>query len=158
MTKEHRYQLTVTWTGNRGEGTSSYRSYERDNVVSAEHTVSIDGSADAHFRGNPSRWNPEQLLVAAASQCHLLSYLHQAAVNGVVVVNYVDHPTGVMTEDGDGGGRFTDITLHPTVTVTEQAMVETAERLHHDANRACFVASSLAIPVQHDVTTLVQPA
>ena len=158
MTKEHRYQVTVTWTGNRGEGTSSYRSYDRDHVIGAEHAVSIDGSADPHFRGNPSRWNPEQLLVAAASQCHMLSYLHQAAVNGVVVVKYVDHPTGVMTEDGAGGGRFTDITLHPTVTVTDQAMVETAERLHHDANRTCFVASSLAIPVRHDVTTVVRPA
>lgn len=158
MTKEHRYQLTVTWTGNRGEGTISYRSYDRDHVVSAEHAASIEGSADPYFRGNPSRWNPEQLLVAAASQCHMLSYLHQAAVNGVVVVKYVDHPTGVMTEDGEGGGAFTDITLHPTVTVTDPAMVETAERLHNDANRACFVASSLAIPVQHDATTVVRTA
>lgn len=158
MTRQHRYQLTVEWTGNRGEGTSSYRSYDRDHEISAEHATTIAGSADPHFRGNPSRWNPEQLLVASASQCHMLSYLHQAAVHGVVVTKYVDHATGVMTEDGNGGGRFTDITLHPVVTVTEQAMVETAERLHTDANRSCFVAASLAIPVQHEVTTMVRPA
>lgn len=157
MSKEHRYQLTVEWTGNRGEGTSSYRSYDRDHEIRAEHVATIAGSSDPHFRGNPSRWNPEQLLVASASQCHLLSYLHQAAVNGVVVTNYVDHPTAVMTEDGEGGGRFTDITLHPVVTVADEAMVETAERLHEDANRTCFVASSLAVPVQHDVTTVVRP-
>jgi organic hydroperoxide reductase OsmC/OhrA len=158
MAKEHHYQLTVTWTGNRGEGTSSYRSYDRDHEISAEHLPSIAGSSDQHFRGNRSRWNPEQLLVAAASQCHMLSYLHHAAVNGVVVVDYVDHATGVMTEDGEGGGRFTDITLHPVVTVTAEAMVETAQRLHSDADRTCFVASSLAIPVQHDVTTVVRAA
>jgi organic hydroperoxide reductase OsmC/OhrA len=147
--------LTVEWTGNRGEGTSSYRSYDRDHVVAAEHATSIAGSADPHFRGNPSRWNPEQLLLASAAQCHMLSYLHHAAVNGVVVTKYVDHPTAIMTEDGAGGGRFTDITLHPVVTVSAADMVETAERLHHDANRTCFVASSLAVPVQHDVTTVV---
>jgi organic hydroperoxide reductase OsmC/OhrA len=88
----------------------------------------------------------------------MLSYLHHAALNGVVVVNYVDHPTAVMTEDGQGGGKFTDITLHPVVTVTDEAMVEAAERLHSDANRSCFVASSLAVPVSHDVTTVVRAA
>lgn len=158
MGKQHRYQLTVEWTGNRGEGTASYRSYDRDSQVSAEHVEPIAGSSDPHFRGNPSRWNPEQLLLAAASQCHLLSYLHQAAVNGVVVTKYVDHPTGVLTEDGNGGGTFTDITLHPVVTVAEQAMVETAERLHADANRTCFIANSLALPIHHDVTTVVSGA
>jgi organic hydroperoxide reductase OsmC/OhrA len=88
----------------------------------------------------------------------MLSYLHHAAVNGVVVTEYVDHPTGVLTEDEDGGGKFTDITLHPIVTVADEAMLETAERLHHDANRTCFIASSLALPVQHDVTTVVSAA
>jgi organic hydroperoxide reductase OsmC/OhrA len=158
MTKEHRYQLTVEWTGNRGEGTTSYRSYDRDHEISAEHAVNIAGSSDPQFRGNRSRWNPEQLLMASASQCHMLSYLHHAAVNGVVVTKYVDHPTGVLTEEEDGSGKFTDITLHPIVTVADEDMLETAERLHHDANRSCFIASSLALPVQHDVTTVVSPA
>lgn len=157
MGKEHHYQLTVEWVGNRGEGTASYRSYDRDHEIRAEHAETIAGSSDPHFRGSPARWNPEQLLVAAASQCHMLAYLHSAAVNGVVVTSYVDHPTGVLTEDDSGGGRFTDITLHPVVTVADEAMVANAQRLHSDANRSCFIASSLALPVQHDVTTLVQP-
>ena len=156
MPKQHRYNVTVEWTGNRGEGTASYRSYDRDHVVTAEHTPSIAGSSDPAFRGNPSRWNPEQLLVASAAQCHLLSYLHHAAINGVVVTDYVDHPTAVMTEDGAGGGRFTEIVLHPLVTVAEASMVETAERLHHDANRSCFIASSLNLPVTHEARTRVR--
>jgi organic hydroperoxide reductase OsmC/OhrA len=154
--KQHRYTVTVEWTGNRGEGTASYRSYDRDHEVRAENLPPILGSSDRYFRGNPSRWNPEQLLVVAASQCHMLSYLHHAAVNDVVVTGYVDHPTAVMTEDGNGGGQFTEIVLHPLVTVADASMIETAERLHHDANRSCFIASSLNLPVQHDARTAVQ--
>jgi organic hydroperoxide reductase OsmC/OhrA len=158
VSKQHRYTVTVEWTGNRGEGTASYRSYDRDHEVSAEHTPSISGSSDPAFRGNPSRWNPEQLLVASAAQCHLLSYLHHAATNDVVVTDYVDHPTAVLTEDDAGGGRFTEIVLHPLVTVADAAMVETAQRLHHDANRTCFVASTLNLPVTHDAHIRVRGA
>jgi organic hydroperoxide reductase OsmC/OhrA len=156
--RQHRYSVTVEWTGNRCEGTSSYRSYDRDHEVRAEHATTIAGSSDPAFRGNPSRWNPEQLLVASASQCHMLSYLHHAAINGITVVGYVDHPTAVMTEDGEGGGAFTEITLHPLVTITDPNQVELAEQLHHDANRTCFVASSLALPVTHEARTLVREA
>ena len=154
--RQHHYTLTVEWTGNRGEGTSSYRSYDRDNEVRAEHAPTIAGSADPAFRGNPSRWNPEQLLIAAVSQCHMLAYLHLAAVNGVVVTGYVDYPTAVMTEDGEGGGKFTDITLYPLVTITDEAAVDLADRLHHDANRTCFIASSLGLPVGHQPRTVVR--
>ena len=79
----HRYDVTVTWTGNDGEGTKSYRSYRRDHDVDAPGRPTVPGSSDPAFRGDPSRWNPEQLLVAALSQCHMLSYLHQCAANGV---------------------------------------------------------------------------
>ena len=155
MPGQHRYQVTVEWTGNRGEGTAGYRSYDRDHDVRADDAATIAGSSDPHFRGNRSRWNPEQLFVASVSQCHMLSYLHHAASNGVVVTSYVDHPIGVMTEDGAGGGAFTELTLHPVVTVSDEAMVEAADHLHADANRTCFIAQSLTIPVQHEATTLV---
>lgn len=155
MPRQHRYTATVEWTGNRGEGTSSYRSYDRDHTITAEHTAEILGSSDPTFRGNPSRWNPEQLLMVATSQCHMLAYLHLAAVNGVVVTGYLDHPTAVMTEDTEGSGRFSEIVLHPLVTVTDSAMVERADALHLDANRACFIANSLNLPVGHDARTRV---
>jgi organic hydroperoxide reductase OsmC/OhrA len=95
------------------------------------------------------------LLLAAASQCHMLSYLHQAASNGVVVTAYIDHPTAVMTEDGNGGGRFTKITLHPLVTITDAAQVDLAGQLHDPANQACFIASTLNLPVAHEARTVV---
>lgn len=156
MGRQHQYALAVEWTGDRGEGTASYRSYDRDHEITGENLAPIAGSSDRAFRGDPSRWNPEQLLLAAASQCHLLAYLHHAAVNGVVVVGYVDHPTAVLTEDGAGGGKITEIVLHPLVTVAAADQVETAESLHMAANRDCFIANSLALPVQHDVRTVVR--
>jgi organic hydroperoxide reductase OsmC/OhrA len=155
MGPEHRYAVTVEWTGNRGSGTDTYRTYGRDNAVTADGPAPIDGSADRAFRGDPARWNPEQLLLAAASQCHLLSYLHQAVLNGVVVVGYVDNPTAVMTEDGAGGGRFTEIVLHPVVTISATSDPDVAARIHADAGRACFIANSLNLPVQHEVQTIV---
>jgi organic hydroperoxide reductase OsmC/OhrA len=155
ISRKHTYQLTVRWTGNRGSGTAGYRSYGREHEVSTDGPPTLLGSSDPVFRGNANRWNPEQLLVAAASQCHLLSYLHVAAVSGVVVTDYVDEATAVMEEDDHGGGRFTEITLHPTVTVASADQVETAQRLHEEANRLCFIAASLAVPVRHAVRTLV---
>jgi organic hydroperoxide reductase OsmC/OhrA len=155
MGPEHHYAVTVEWTGNTGTGTSDYRSYSRDNLVTADGPPPLDGSADRAFRGDPSRWNPEQLFLAAASQCHMLAYLHQAAINGVVVVGYVDHPTGTMREDGADGGSFNEIALHPEVTITADSDVALAERLHHNANRTCFIAASLNVPVLHEVHTVV---
>ena len=152
---EHRYQLAVEWTGNTGDGTATYRSYRRDHEVREAAAGTLLGSADRAFRGDPARWNPEQLLLAAAAQCHLLSYLHQAAVNGVVVVAYTDEPTATLTEDGAGGGRITEIVLNPVVTVAAADQVARAEQLHEPANRACFIANSLNVPVQHRPRTVV---
>jgi organic hydroperoxide reductase OsmC/OhrA len=104
--KTHCYEVTISWTGNRGEGTASYRAYARDHEVTADGRPAIPGSSDPAFRGDPARWNPEQLLVASLSQCHMLAYLHQCAVSGVVVVAYEDNPDGLMTETEDGGGAL----------------------------------------------------
>ena len=158
MGPDHRYAVALEWTGNTGEGTSTYRSYSREHRVTAEGPPPIEGSADRAFRGDPARWNPEQLLLVAAAQCHMLSYLHQAAMHGVAVVAYSDHPTAVMTEDGAGGGRFTQIVLHPQVTISAASDRDVAERIHADAGRTCFIAASLNLPVQHEARTVVAAA
>src|SRR5919107_3989378 len=118
---EHRYALTVTWTGNTGEGTSTYRGYRRTHVVTAEGPPELAGSADRTFHGDRDRWNPEQLLVAALSQCHMLSFLHVCVRHGVVVTGYRDAATGAMTETPDGGGRFDRVDLHPEVALADEA-------------------------------------
>jgi organic hydroperoxide reductase OsmC/OhrA len=152
---QHTYELTVRWTGNTGEGTRSYRGYDRTHEVEAEGGLVLPGSSDPAFRGDPGRWNPEQLFVASLSQCHLLWYLHLCSVNGVVVVSYEDRPRGVLELDDSGGGRFSSVVLRPAVAVTEESMVERATALHRDAHARCFIANSVSVPVTHEPTTAV---
>ncbi|HCS60663.1 MAG TPA: peroxiredoxin [Microbacterium sp.] len=149
---EHNYSLTATWTGNTGTGTSGYRDYSRDVTIRVEGKPELLASADKPFRGDSARWNPEDLLIASLSECHLLSYLHACVVAGVVVVSYRDNATGVMTEDGKSGGAFTDVLLRPEVVVAEASMIEAAERAHNDAHRMCFIANSVNFPVRHEAT------
>lgn len=156
MAKEHHYVTQLRWTGNRGEGTSNYRAYDRDHVLSTNGKPEIPGSSDPSFRGNPQRYNPEELLVASLSSCHMLWYLHLCAVNGVVVVSYEDRAEGVMAETADGGGHFTLVVLRPVVTVTTAAMVEKAKELHHGANQLCFIANSVNFPVRHEPVIAVE--
>jgi organic hydroperoxide reductase OsmC/OhrA len=150
MPRIHRYGVSVTWTGNRGTGTSGYRAYARDHDVTAGGPPVIAASSDAAFRGDPARWNPELELVAALSQCHMLWYLHLCAMAGVVVTSYTDHADGTMTEDDDGSGRFTEVVLRPRVIIASSEMAETAASLHKEAHAKCFIANSVNFPVRHE--------
>lgn len=149
MHLEHHFALELEWTGNRGTGTSDYKSYGREHIVSAEGKHPIEGSSDRVFRGNAERWNPEEMLIAALSQCHLLSYLHVAASHGVVVTAYTDAATGTMEQTGNGGGHFTSVTLRPLVTIAggDSAL---ALSLHEEASEKCFIAASVNFPVLHE--------
>ncbi len=151
---EHHYSLTVQWTGNLGEGTSSYRGYSRDHDVRIPGLPVLLGSADPTFHGDRSRYNPEQLLLAALAQCHLLSFLHVAVRHGVVVTDYRDEATGLMRLNRDGSGQFESVTLHPRVVVADPAHVELAEQMHREANQVCFIARSVNFPVLHDPVTV----
>ena len=147
MAKHHHYQSTVRWTGNTGTGTSAYGAYSRNHEIVASGKPTIPASSDPAFSGDASRYNPEELLVASLSACHMLWYLHLCAVNKVVVLDYEDQAGGIMEETGDGGGRFLEVTLRPGITVTAESDLETAKRLHHDAHEKCFIASSVNFPV-----------
>ncbi|UQX88023.1 OsmC family protein [Jatrophihabitans telluris] len=147
--RTHDYRLSVTWTGNRGAGTADIRGYGRDHAVSAEGKPGLLGSADRAFRGDPSRWNPEELLLAALSQCHMLAYLSVAALAGVVVTDYSDEATGRMVEAAGNSGRFEWAELHPVVTVADESMIEAAGHLHAEARRQCFIANSVNFEVRH---------
>lgn len=146
---EHQYALQMEWTGNNGTGTDGYRNYGRNHTIRIEGKPDLLGSADPTFRGDRSRHNPEELLVAALSACHMLSYLHVCVKNGVVVTAYTDNATGSMQTVGDGG-HMTEVVLHPQVTVRDADMVEKANALHGEASKLCFIASSVNFPVRHE--------
>jgi organic hydroperoxide reductase OsmC/OhrA len=151
------YETEVVWTGNLGTGTDSYRSYARAHEVRAPGGPPIPGSSDPAFRGERERWNPEQLLLAALSQCHMLAYLHVCAVNGVTVTAYTDHATGTMEETSGGSGHFTRAVLRPSVEVASPGMAAKAAGLHAEAHAVCFIANSVNFPVEHEASVTVRP-
>ena len=153
---EHRYALTVRWTGNLGAGTSTYRGYSRDHDVEIAGLPVLRGSADPTFHGDRQRYNPEQLLLAALSQCHMLSFLHVAVKHGVVVTAYEDRADGLMRTNRDGSGQFESVTLKPRATVAEPVAPELLEELHVEANKVCFIARSVNFPVLHQPTAAVE--
>jgi organic hydroperoxide reductase OsmC/OhrA len=145
--KDHCYNTSIEWTGNRGEGTSGYRVYERSYDLVSVGKPMLQGSADATFRGDASKWNPEDMLLAALSSCHMLSYLHCCADAGVSVIAYTDAAEGTMELASDGSGHFIQVVLHPQVTITSASSIALAQELHHKAHELCFIANSVNFPV-----------
>lgn len=156
MNRTHNYDLTVKWTGNRGTGTSKYDAYDRSHTIIKDGKADIQGSSDPAFRGDCSRHNPEELLVASVSSCHMLWFLHLCSKAGVLVIDYEDRAIGHMEETGEGGGRFTEIVLQPRVTVTDESMTGKLDELHHRANELCFIANSCNFPIRHEAVCLIK--
>ena len=156
MNLDHDYAVHIEWTGNLGSGTRDYRGYSRDHTISAEGNPDILASSDRTFHGSAERWNPEELLLAALSDCHMLSYLHSAVRNGIVVTAYQDDAVGTMRTSGDGGA-FTAVTLRPVVTISA-GDPDVALAIHADAGANCFIASSVNFPVHHEPRIVVSAA
>lgn len=146
MAKEHHYSGKIEWTGNQGTGTDSYSSYSRDFEASVSGKSVLHGSSDPAFRGDATKYNPEDLLLLSLSSCHMLWYLHLCSEAGVVVTHYSDSPQGTM-EENSKGGRFTKVVLHPEVKVLTPDMTEKAISLHSKAHELCFIANSVNFPV-----------
>ena len=155
--KTHHYLAFVDWKGNQGKGTSGYADYERDFSVRIDGKEQVlRGSADSAFLGNPHRFNPEELLIASISSCHMLWYLHLCADNGIIVLEYADSASGKMIEFDGGGGKFESVTLSPLVTVASAEMVDLAKQLHQEAHNKCFISNSCNFPIGHEITVNVQ--
>lgn len=151
MSREHRYSVSTVWTGNLGQGTADYRAYARKHEISAAgKSAPIPGSSDPSFRGDPSRYNPEQLLVASLSACHMLWVLHLAADAGIVVTEYADAAEGFMSENPDGSGEFVRVMLRPRMRIADPSRLNDARALHHKAHAMCFIARSVRFPVDHE--------
>ena len=153
--KHHTYTTRTEWTGNLGEGTANYRAYSRDHVLSAAGRPDLQGSSDPAFRGDASRWNPEDLLVASLSSCHMLWYLHLCAQAKIIVSDYRDEAVGTMIEDEGGGGRFAAAVLRPVAILAAGGDAAKAAALHEEAHRLCFIANSVNFPVAVEPTVVV---
>lgn len=156
MSKQHHYNAQITWTGNAGTGTSGYTQYKRDFAVSIEGKHDLLGCSDPAFRGDPSKYNPEDMLLCSLSSCHMLWYLHLCADNGIIVSTYIDKASGLMEETPGGGGRFTEVNLHPVVEINDASQMELANRLHEQAGQKCFITQSCNFPVKVHPETRVK--
>lgn len=150
--KQHTYVTTVTWTGNPGEGTSRRGDHSRNHDIAVAGKPPIAGSSDPAFRGDPTRHNPEDLLVASISACHMLWYLSLAGKAGIAVLSYIDEAEGIMEEASDGGGRITQVVLRPRITLAAGSDQALADDIHHEAHEKCFIAQSVNMPITVEAT------
>lgn len=150
MTKTHDYTTRVLWTGNRGEGTKSYRSYYRTWDIAVPGKPVIACSNDPLLGGDPTLMNPEDLLLSALSACHMLWYLHLASVAKITVLGYEDAPIGVGEASPNGAGRFVSATLRPRITLAEGTDATAANAIHSEIHTYCFIARSVNFPITHE--------
>ncbi|HEY2891760.1 MAG TPA: OsmC family protein [Dongiaceae bacterium] len=149
MSNQHEYNIETVWTGSSEGPTTSYEGYSREYLVSIPGKPDLRGTADPIFRGDPALHNPEDLLVAALSTCHMLSYLAICARAGLPVVSYSDKATGIMAMK-EGQIRFTDVLLRPVVVIGAGADLNRASLFHSEAHHVCFIANSVNFPVRHE--------
>jgi organic hydroperoxide reductase OsmC/OhrA len=154
--KTHHYNLRIEWTGNLGTGTNSYRAYSRNHEIQATGKPHITGSADPAFRGDTNRYNPEELLLASLSSCHMLWFLHLCSVSNIIVTAYQDDPRATMIETPDGAGRFSEVCLQPLISLERPVEKAKLDALHEKAHRMCFIANSVNFPVRCEARLLVE--
>jgi organic hydroperoxide reductase OsmC/OhrA len=152
MSMEHEYTCSIEWTGNRGEGTKTYRGYDRTWSIRTPGKPEIQCSNDPLFGGNPALPNPEDLLLSALSSCHMLWYLHLASQAGVIVHAYSDEPAGIGETAPNGAGRFLRATLRPKIEVAAGADLARADAIHRDVHKFCFIARSVNFPIAYEAT------
>lgn len=149
---QHDFRTRVRWTGDQGTGTRSYRGYLRTWQMAADGQPALAASNDPRLGGDPALPNPEQLLLAAVSSCHMLWFLHLASEAGLVVRGYVDDPVGEAESERSGSGRFVRAVLHPTIDIEGAFDAALAASLHGRAHAVCFCARSVAFPIEVEPT------
>jgi organic hydroperoxide reductase OsmC/OhrA len=154
--RTHEYRITSRWTGNLGSGTSAYAAYSRAHQCTGEgKSAPIPGSSDPVFRGDPTRYSPEELLVAAISNCHMLWVLHLSADAGIVVTEYTDEAWGEMVEHADGSGEMTRVVLRPRLRIADAGRTPEMAAIHDRAHAVCCLARSVRFPVEHESAVFV---
>jgi len=152
----HDYTARIVWTGNRGQGTASYRGYDRTWNVETPGKPVINCSNDPLLGGDPTLHNPEDMLIAALSACHMLWFLHLASDAGIVVEGYEDNPLAVGESLPSGAGRFLSATLRPHITLAPGSDPEAADSIHSRIHEVCFIARSVSFPVSYAASYTVR--
>lgn len=152
MSKQHPFESRIIWTGNRGDGTSSYRGYDRNWEIRTPGKPVTACSNDPLLGGDPALPNPADLLLSALSSCHMLWYVHLASQAGIVVTGYEDNPIGIGESSPNGAGQYVSATLRPTIRVKAGADLQRADAIHGEIHAYCFIARSVNFPVAYEAT------
>lgn len=150
--KQHDFVSRIVWTGNRGEGTRTYRGYDRTWDIATPGKPVIHCSNDPLLGGDPTLPNPEDLLIASLSACHMLWYLHFASQAGIAVTSYQDDAVGVGESIPDGAGRFVRAILKPRIILAAGSDPDAADAIHHRIGAVCFIARSVNFPISYEAT------
>ena len=150
MPINHDFPARVIWTGNKGTGTSAYKAYDRTWDLAIDGKAVVHCSNDPMLGGDPSKYNPEDMLIAALSSCHMLWYLHLCSQAGIVVTAYEDNPVGIGESEPSGKGRFVEAILRPKITISAGDPGKATE-LHDEIHNYCFIARSVNFPVRFEV-------
>ena len=145
------YVAAIKWTAKESGEDFLKGRFSRAHDVSFDGGIAVPASASPHVVG---KWaveaavDPEEMLVAALSSCHMLSFLHVARLAGFIVGSYEDHAEGVLEEIAPGRQAITKVTLRPKIDWAGPApQKEALDRLHHAAHDICFIANSVRTQV-----------
>ena len=145
-----RYFADILWTLKAGEDFPKGR-YSRAHSLTFDDGLVVPATASAHVVGKwavPHAVDPEEMFVAALSNCHMLTFLHKARLAGFVVTRYADRAEGIMADIGAGRMAVTKVTLRPAITWEgAEPTAEQLDHLHHDAHEECFIANSVKTEV-----------
>lgn len=156
MSKQNEFPARLVWTGNTGTGTSGYRDYKRNWDMALPGKPLVQCSNDPMLGGDPTKYNPEDLLITALSACHMLWYLHLCSVENITVTAYEDNPVGIGESAADGSGEFTAAILNPKIQITADSDPERAAQLHYEIHKYCFIARSVKFPVTYEPEIIIQ--
>jgi organic hydroperoxide reductase OsmC/OhrA len=148
MAFKHLFKATAKWASKQNPELAS-RFYSKSHTISLEGKPILEVSAAKAFKGDPSLYNPEDLLLSSLVSCHMMSYLYVCSQNGIEVLAYSDNAEATLEVNPDGSGRFTEVRLNPKVTIANSDKAEVAVALHKKANQLCFIANSCNFPVVH---------
>lgn len=130
--------------------------------ISKSHKVLIDGkphldvSAAKSFKGDPTLYNPEDLLLSSLTSCHMMSYLYCCSISDIDVIAYQDESEAILEVNPDGSGKITKVILRPRVEIRDEKFKKLAMELHQKASELCFIANSCNFPVDHEISIEVR--
>ena len=148
----HNFEIRLRWHNSNPPEREIGGEYSHESIITSDKHATLVASAAEGFGGDARLWNPEELLMAAIAQCHMLSFLYAAHEAGIAIADYVDETTGTMSYQG-GSGVMTSVTLRPTIETTASAA--DVDRLHEEVKAMCVLRASVNFPVNvESVTTL----